>query len=303
MWTLTCERSTPPPTSASRLPEDAGERHSGGVWEDVSSSNAAVAALRPVGVVLAGGVSTRMGRDKATLELPPSLLERWSLWSSGGWTPGAADALGQQTLTAWAARRLAVLCERVLVAGAQRSGAAEDAVDAGGTAAGAHRVASTLPRAAASDLPPGVERVADGPGRGPLAGILGAAAAAPGRWLMVLACDLPLVRTTTLRDLIETSQRDPRGRSTVVWGNDRWQPLLALYAPRDLDCLRRAAVRGDYALHRLLRSGALDCHRYVISEPTPSTVPGAGPDSPAELLNLNRPEDLVRLEEWLCRLG
>src|SRR5262245_23173248 len=87
---------------------------------------------RPVGVILAGGASTRMGRDKALLEIEG------------------------ETLLARAARRLGEVCEEVLVADAGRFGG-----------------------------------IPDGPGRGPAAGLLGAARARPGRALLVLAVDLP----------------------------------------------------------------------------------------------------------------
>src|SRR6476659_8186021 len=50
-------------------------------------------------------------------------------------------------------------------------------------------------------LLPGRPSLVDGPGRGPAAGILGGAAAYPGRPLLVLACDLPRVPADLLAEL------------------------------------------------------------------------------------------------------
>ncbi len=147
----------------------------------------------PVGIVLAGGSSSRMGRDKTLL-------------SAGG-----------ESLPAGAARRLAGVCAEVAVADRGRG------------------------------LLPGFPSLPDGPGRGPAAGILGAAAAYPGRWLLVLACDLPRVPEELLAALVRLDGCD--------WALPRWregvEPLCALYGPAALDAIARRAARGVFALHSL----------------------------------------------------
>jgi molybdopterin-guanine dinucleotide biosynthesis protein A len=147
----------------------------------------------PVGVVLAGGSSSRMGRDKALL------------------------AAGGGSLPALAARRLAGVCAEVAVADRGRG------------------------------LLPGLPSLPDGPGRGPAAGILGAAAVYPDRRLLVLACDLPQVPADLLAELA--------GPAAPDWVVPRWreglEPLCALYGPAALAALGRRIERGLFALHRL----------------------------------------------------
>lgn len=185
--------------------------------------------LEPVGVVLAGGSSRRMGRDKTLL-------------SAGG-----------ESLPARAARHLATVCAEVAVADRGRR------------------------------LLPGLPSLPDGPGRGPAAGILGAAEAYPGRRLLVLACDLPRIPEGLLAALAQAPEAD--------WVVPRWQegvePLCSLYGPAALAALGRRIARGLFALHelaeedlavRILEGGEL-----------------ARFGDPREIfLNLNAPEDWER---------
>jgi molybdenum cofactor guanylyltransferase len=186
----------------------------------------------PVGLVLAGGESRRLGSDKA----------RWG---------GAA-------LPARAAGALAAVCAEVAVADRGRG------------------------------LLPGRPSLADGPGRGPAAGILGGAAAYPGRPLLVLACDLPRVPAGLLAELARSSGID--------WALPRWEggrePLCALYGPAALAVLAARVARGRFALHDLdLEEGGL-----VVRHLEGEGLQRFG--DPAEVfLNLNTPEDL---ERWLA---
>ena len=185
----------------------------------------------PAGVVLAGGASRRMGRDKALLVLPPS----------------------GETLAAAAARRLAAVCAEVLVADRGRS------------------------------TVPGLPSLPDGSGRGPAAGLLGAAAARPGRPLLVLACDLPAVPVALLGCLLEiASGADlalPRWRGGL-------EPLCAVWGPAALARLAERVERGLYALHPLATDEGLTV-RFLEDERLDRF-------GPAEKLfrNVNTPEDL-----------
>jgi FdhD protein len=187
-------------------------------------------AAAVVGVVLAGGASRRMGRDKALL------------------------AIGDASLAAGAARRLAEVCAEVAVADRGRG------------------------------LVPGFASLPDGPGAGPAAGILGAAAAYPGRPLLVLACDLPGVPAALLAELARSVRCDlavPRWRRGV-------EPLCALYAPAALSALGEQIARGLQAPHRLAEDGRLAVH-YLEGE----RLARFGP--PEEVfLNLNTPQDVER---------
>jgi len=125
---------------------------------------------------------------------------------------------------------------------------------------------------------PGIFDEADG--IGPAAGLLAAHSAYPDAAWLVLACDLPLLQTSTLLGLIRA--RDGRHaaiayRSTV---DGLPEPLCALWEPAALAALSRQAQTGRYRLRDLLESDD------TLLLPTP----GGG-----VLDNINTPQDLQRL--------
>jgi molybdopterin-guanine dinucleotide biosynthesis protein A len=157
---------------------------------------------------------------------------------------------------------------------------------AAGTAA---RLARVCPEVVVADrgraLVPGFRSVADGPGKGPAAGLLGAAALVPGRPLLVLACDLPAVPRSLLADLAD---------SAADLALPRWpggiEPLCALYGPPALAALARRVAGGRFALHDLAEEEGLTL-RWLEGELL------ARHGRPEEMfLNLNTPADL---EQWL----
>jgi molybdopterin-guanine dinucleotide biosynthesis protein A len=209
---------------------------------DATTAAAVIGGAAVVGIVLAGGASRRMGRDKAVLEVHG------------------------ETLAARAARRLRGVCAQVAVADGGRG------------------------------LLPGMRSLADGDGRGPAAGILGAAREWPGQPLLILACDLPGVPATLLAALAALA--GARGSdaahpaAAADWIVPRWErgiePLCALYQPAALAALAAAVARGVVAPHRLAEAPDLSIE-YLEGE----RLCGFGP--PADLfLNLNTPEDLAR---------
>ena len=112
-----------------------------------------------------------------------------------------------------------------------------------------------------------------------MAGILAAAAAYPGRPLLVLACDLPRVPVELLAELAS---------SVCDWAVPRWQrglePLCAFYGPVALAVL---AEKGLRAPHRLAKEDL--AIRYLEGD----DLARFGP--PEEVfLNLNTPEDVKR---------
>jgi molybdopterin-guanine dinucleotide biosynthesis protein A len=161
-------------------------------------------------------------------------------------------------------------------------------VTVGGTslpAAAAERLAAVCAEVAVADrgrgVLPGLPSLLDGPGAGPAAGILGAAAAYPGRPLLVLACDLPGVPAALLAELARSTAYD--------WAVPRWsggvEPLCALYGRAALALLRERRL---LAPHRLTEERSLAV-RYLEGD----LLARFGP--PEEIfLNLNTPEDLER---------
>lgn len=133
---------------------------------------------------------------------------------------------------------------------------------------------------------PELRSVGDGPGSGPAAGILGAAAACPDRSLLVLACDLPEVPVALLAELARPSGFD--------WVVPRWQgrtePLVALYRPAALAVLAERVAGGRLALQRLAEVPGLSV-RYLGSE----LLAHFGPPE-RMFTNLNTPEELARWE-------
>lgn len=185
-----------------------------------------------VGVVLAGGASRRMGRDKARLELDGVNLAQGALV------------------------KLAAVCDTVLLADGGRGSA------------------------------PGWTSIADGPGRGPAAGLLAAAERHPESSLLVLACDLPLVPAGLLSRLAAPGRAVPAAALVPRWRRGI-EPLCARYSPAALERLAARVATGNFALHRWLAT--LDVHYLEGAEL-------AGYGRPEEsFFNLNRPEDLERL--------
>ncbi len=135
-------------------------------------------------------------------------------------------------------------------------------------------------------LVPGCRSIADGPGAGPAAGILGAAAERPDHDLLVLACDLPEVPEALLRHLAASIAEDAH---VPRWSRG-CEPLCALYRPAALAVMAAEARAGRLALHAMLR-----LERFAVRYLEGERLDAFG--APRRLfLNLNTPEDLARLD-------
>ena len=166
-----------------------------------------------------------------------------------------------ETLLARAVRRLEEICDGVVIAD-------------GGRGLG----------------PAGIPDVPDGPGRGPAAGILGAARALPGRALVVLAVDLPFVPVSLLEELARSEEDLAIPRRAGTAGGV--EPLCALYGPAALAVLEERVGHGRLDLWTLPDTPELRV-RWLDEE----EIRRFG-DPARMFLNLNSPADLEGLERF-----
>lgn len=147
----------------------------------------------PVAVILAGGASRRMGRDKAGVEV-----------------------LGASSLARVEGAARAALAD-VLVVGGERAGAVPDLI----------------------------------PGEGPLQAVVAAARARPGRALLLLPCDVPLIEPADVGRLAAPLPDGVDARVLTIDGRDQY--LCAHLGPGALAACEAAFARGERALWRIFR--------------------------------------------------
>ncbi len=113
------------------------------------------------------------------------------------------------------------------------------------------------------------------PGRGPLAGLHAGLRACRTTWLMVVACDLPFLRSRDLETILAARTRDAQA-VVAVDSSGRLQPLCGCYHVSVLPVAEDMLTSGESAVHGLLE-------RIARTEvPLPDT----------SLHNVNHPEDL-----------
>lgn len=139
------------------------------------------------------------------------------------------------------------------------------------------------------NLHPRAQSIQDGPGRGPAAAILGAAAHDPAASLLVLACDMPFV---TVELLIRLSQLS--GDFVLPRWGPRLEPLCSLLRSKALAALTKMVSDGRFAVRGLLQ-GNLEV---TFLEGPELTDLGRPEDL---FLNLNTPSDLHRAESLRAR--
>lgn len=181
-------------------------------------------------LILTGGKSTRMGRDKASLEIEGvSQLDRLS-------------AL------------VAPLTDEIFLSVAHGDES--------------ERSFPTIP-----DLEPSP---------GPLGGLQAAFHHDPQASWLVLACDLAFLTTEDLQQLVGRHDRTREATCFCNLLDDHPEPLCAIYSPSAAPKLQAALEKNQRCARRFLAS--LDRIDLV-------------PSDPRALLNLNRPEHVVELEE------
>jgi len=131
----------------------------------------------------------------------------------------------------------------------------------------------------ADSLRAGFPQIVDGPDiEGPIAGIIAAQAAYPQSAWLVTACDLPMLDSTTLVELI--AGRDA-GRLATAFrsaSDGLPEPLCAIYEPASREAILRFVA------------GGVSCPRKFLMR---HDVLLLAPASPQALTNANTPEDLA----------
>jgi len=122
---------------------------------------------------------------------------------------------------------------------------------------------------------------------GPVAGILSAQERHPDAAWLVLACDLPLLDSDTLRRLIDA--RDPQAFATVFASSHDGlpEPLCAIWEPRSHALLRQRYENGSY------------CPRKALMQSNIILLPAPGD----ALDNVNTPEERQAMQQRLESLA
>ncbi len=122
-------------------------------------------------------------------------------------------------------------------------------------------------------------------GRGPLAGIQAALHRTARPWVLALACDLPGVGTSFLRNLI--AARPGSDAVIPVTSDGGLHPTCALYHQRCLPAMDRNLAAGANKLILLIEEPGLRLFRFRLEERR---------FSDAELFDVNTPEDFAEFQ-------
>lgn len=120
--------------------------------------------------------------------------------------------------------------------------------------------------------------------KGPINGILSAMKAFPNKAFLVLACDLPMVSSQTINQLI--AQRDPSKCATSFAGDQGLpEPLMAIWEPHAYDQL----------IHHHITEGKNCPRKFLIN----SDIKLINPADEREVFNANSPEEYQQAKEWI----
>ncbi|ATP44874.1 molybdenum cofactor guanylyltransferase MobA [Pseudomonas putida] len=111
---------------------------------------------------------------------------------------------------------------------------------------------------------------------GPLAGVIAGLAAARHEWVVVLACDAPLIDQPLIEDLLRLAVAGDS--AAMVRQAGFWQPMFSVLPRKVLPVLEQAWAANERSLQKALLKGAV--HALVCAEDDP------------RLSNFNSPETL-----------
>ncbi|NOS99541.1 MAG: molybdenum cofactor guanylyltransferase [Phycisphaerales bacterium] len=113
-------------------------------------------------------------------------------------------------------------------------------------------------------------------GIGPIGGLAALLQHFPGRWCLLLSCDIPAVTPDVLRHLADAVEP---GASIVAYRSENGiEPCCALYHADLLPAVQRALNRGQHSLHRVIQT-------------SDSVILPAGDETRRALRNVNTPDD------------
>lgn len=134
----------------------------------------------------------------------------------------------------------------------------------------------------------------DTAGAGALTGLSTALHAAAGERALVVACDMPFIRTDLAGRLIGLAESEPTGAIVVPRWNHQLEPLLSVYPKSILPEIAGLLGSGSQRLRDLLAR----CPLRVVE---PDEVSQWDPRG-LSFFNVNTPEDLAEAEEILATL-
>ncbi|MEM0968518.1 MAG: molybdenum cofactor guanylyltransferase, partial [Verrucomicrobiota bacterium] len=79
-------------------------------------------------------------------------------------------------------------------------------------------------------------------GKGPLEGIYRVMGARPDSWWVLLAVDLPAMRTETLQKRLHLAEE--KGQAVIPWYRGYWEPVAGVWAPSIYPLVRKAREEG-----------------------------------------------------------
>lgn len=85
---------------------------------------------------------------------------------------------------------------------------------------------------------------------GPLAGVIAGLAAARHEWVVVLACDAPLIDTSLIEELLQLAVTGDS--AAMVRQGGYWQPMFSVLPRRLLPMLQQAWAAGERSLQKAL---------------------------------------------------
>ncbi len=147
--------------------------------------------------------------------------------------------------------------------------------------------------------PPGLSVTVceDGPGRGPAAGLLGAARLMPQATLLAVACDLPLLSLDLLQALLREATATACDIAVPIVGR-QLHPLTATYTPRAIEHLKQRVGREQFGLKGLIKDAGHPLTAGLHTLPlTAKRLRMGAADLERQLANCNTPADWQRVQQ------